>query len=324
MQDAGSWIEVWINCGLSLTRTRRGDFAAAEADSDRSLTIARETGSRYVESFALSFRGCILVVRGDYSEAQACFDRSVIITEEIRNPWDGMRSIAGLGCVSRDLGDYAIAGNRFEKAVNAFRDLGARAYEGRAIADLALLCHQTGDNEAARELCQQVLGIAQDIGQSDEQATALTYLGHALAGLGQSGEAADAYRRALDLRRELGQHHLAPEPLAGLARVALTREDPSAALAYLEEILSHLETGGPSTGSGCSIDGTGEPLRVYLTCYRVLRANQDPRAERVLEEAHNILQARAAKIDDEDLRRSFLENVTANREIAVEWKSREP
>ena len=52
--------------------------------------------------------------------------------------------------------------------------------------------------------------------------------------------------------------------------------------------------------------------------YRVLRANGDPRAEEVLEEAHNLLQERAAKITDEELRRSFLENVSAHREIISE------
>jgi hypothetical protein len=35
----------------------------------------------------------------------------------------------------------------------------------------------------------------------------------------------------------------------------------------------------------------------------------------VLETAHRLLQARAAKIEDERLRRSFLEQVPAHREI---------
>jgi hypothetical protein len=56
-------------------------------------------------------------------------------------------------------------------------------------------------------------------------------------------------------------------------------------------------------------------LRIYLTCYRVLQANADPRAEEILCTAHNLLQERAAKIDDEELRRSYLENVAAHREI---------
>jgi hypothetical protein len=64
-----------------------------------------------------------------------------------------------------------------------------------------------------------------------------------------------------------------------------------------------------------TLDGTDEPLRVYLTCYRVLSASQDPRAGEVLDAAYRLLQERATHIDDEDLRRSFLENVAAHREI---------
>ncbi len=111
----------------------------------------------------------------------------------------------------------------------------------------------------------------------------------------------------------MGQRHLAPEPLAGLSRVALNQDDPAAALAYVEEILGHLDTG--------SVDGTDEPLRIYLTCYQVLRTNDDPRAEKVLDTAHRLLQGRAAKIDDEELRRSFLVNVAAHREIVCEFAS---
>jgi hypothetical protein len=81
----------------------------------------------------------------------------------------------------------------------------------------------------------------------------------------------------------------------------------------VEQILSHLETG--------SVDGTDEPLRIYLTCYRILKANADPRAEEVLAEAHNLLQERAAKITDKELRRSFLENVAAHRELVSELQA---
>jgi len=78
--------------------------------------------------------------------------------------------------------------------------------------------------------------------------------------------------------------------------------------------LSYLETHP-------TLDGTIEPLRVYLTCYRVLRANEDPRAGEVLSAAHRLLQERAARIDDEQLRRSFLENVAAHREIIEAWEA---
>jgi len=99
--------------------------------------------------------------------------------------------------------------------------------------------------------------------------------------------------------------------LDGLADISLAQGNLAAAQAHVEEILSYLETG--------SLHPMFGPFRVYLTCYRVLRANGDTRADDILERAHSLLQERAARINDEAERRSFLENVAAHREIASEY-----
>ncbi|MCX7682073.1 MAG: hypothetical protein N2508_08955, partial [Anaerolineae bacterium] len=54
---------------------------------------------------------------------------------------------------------------------------------------------------------------------------------------------------------------------------------------------------------------------VYLTCYRVLRAARRPEAGAVLETAYRALQERADKIPEEELRRSFLENVASHAQV---------
>jgi len=118
------------------------------------------------------------------------------------------------------------------------------------------------------------------------------------------------------LRRELGQPNLALEPLAGLARVSLAQGDVTSAQARVEELLRHLESG--------TLDGATEPFRVYLTCYRVLCASRDLRAPEVLTTMHTRLQEQAARINDEELRRSFLENVPAHREIQSFFNAKSP
>ena len=77
--------------------------------------------------------------------------------------------------------------------------------------------------------------------------------------------------------------------------------------AHVKEILEHLRAG--------TLEGTYEPLRIYLTCYQVLRATEDQMAQEVLTTAAQLLQERAARIEDEETRRSFLENVAVHREI---------
>jgi hypothetical protein len=108
----------------------------------------------------------------------------------------------------------------------------------------------------------------------------------------------------------MGLQSEASESVAGLARVSLARGEVARAMAHVEEILSHLESGTPATME--------QPLLLGLTCYRVLQASDDPRAATVLEEAHQLLQEIAAKFTDGDLRRSFLENVATHRELVQE------
>jgi hypothetical protein len=54
----------------------------------------------------------------------------------------------------------------------------------------------------------------------------------------------------------------------------------------------------------------------------VLQANQNPRVQEILEQAYNLIQERAATIEDETLHRSYLENVPENREILALWEER--
>jgi len=216
-----------------------------------------------------------------------------------------------LGGVLRHLGDYDGARVHFEQALRINRETGWLRGERSALLALGQISHHLGDHEAAREYCGQAQALLAGAEVVGEQASALTLLGHALLGLGQLAEAGDAYQQALTLRKELVQPYRATEALAGLARASLAQGNRAQAQLHIEEILSYLETG--------TLDGTDEPARVYLTCFRVLRANGDPRADDILEEGYQFLQKRAAKISDEEERRSFLESIAAHREIASEY-----
>jgi adenylate cyclase len=304
--------EAWILLHLSLLSITKNNLTTAEAYLEQSTVIARQIGWPTAAARAPIFRGWIMRHRGHYCQAQLLLEQAALAMREIDLHVHGW-AVIFLGCVLQDLGDYAGAQVEFERALCGFREISARADEGRAMGRLALLSHQRGKDAAALEQGQQALAIAQDLEYRNDEAYALTYLGHALASLGQLDEADGAYRSALETRDEFGQSPLVAEVQAGLARVALVRNEPADAQNHVEQILSHLQTG--------SVDGADEPLRIYLTCYRVLKANGDPRAEDVLDEAHNLLQERAAKIDGESLRRSYLENVAAHRELVREWQA---
>jgi len=296
-------------------RWMKGNLASAMVCFQRSLRILREVGDRRSEGEALRWLGRASDFQGDYDQARAYLEESTRVFREMGSRWEETKSLTSIGRVYHGLGDYDRARAYYDRCLQVSREVGARREEAYVLSDLGLLCHHMSDDEAAREHAQQALTVFREQGGAGSyRGVPQLCLGHALVGLASFDEARDAYGQARVLSREMGLPNRAAEALAGLARVSLRQEDLPQARAHVEEILGYLETG--------TLDGTHEPVRVYLTSYRVLRATDDARAEDILEEGYHYLQERAAKISDEEERRSFLENVAANREIVEAWAGR--
>jgi len=68
------------------------------------------------------------------------------------------------------------------------------------------------------------------------------------------------------------------------------------------------------------LSGTWEPLKIYWTCYQILRAVRDPRKNDFLKEAVENLQKRAEKVTDKTAKKRYLDNVPWHREILAEWE----
>lgn len=305
---------------------RLGDFQATRSQLERALPLARSSGSRLVEAEALRTFGNVFFYEGDYARAATYQMESLPISREIGDRVGEASALNNLGEAARAQGEYTAAKGYYEQRLQICREIGDRRGECVALANLGLIAHNLGDDETALEYCQRMVRITKEIGHRSYQAYAFHNLGHSLAAQGSSltrrpdpekgdaierlDEAAHAYRQAIALRRELGEQFLAMESLAGLARVFLAKGDLSQAQSQVEEILRYIEKK--------SLDGTDEPLRVYWTCYQVLKAKHDRRARGILTTAHSLLRGRAAKIPDEETRRSFLQNVSVHREILKE------
>ncbi len=304
--DRGREIVSLQNLGLVLST--RGDWAAARDYYERSLKSAREIGYRRGENYALESLGTVFMDQGDYLAAWDIYAQTLAISREIGDRREEARSYTYLGEICRALGDYAGAREHYARSLELARAVGERASEGLTLGNLSLIAHNQGDDAAARQYGEQALQIVRESGDRRTQGYVLTALGHALAGLGQWGESLSAYQEALAIRRELGESCLVMETLAGLARLHLAQGEATAALGPAQEIAAYLEAGG-------TLDGADEPLRVYLTCYRALQANGDPRSRAILATAYRLLQQRAAQLTDEASRRSFLEQVPYHRQV---------
>ena len=298
---------------LGIVVGRQGDYEGAKQYYEQALHLKQEIGDRQGEAMVIDNLGGVFGYQGDYSQAKVYFEESLIIRREVGDREGESNELNNLGNVAAYQGDYLEARRCYERSLQIRREIGDRWGEGEGIAYLSLLFHQHGDDQTAFEYGEQAVRIARKIGHHHLLADALTHLGHSLAALGQMDQATIVYQEAVTIRRELGEDNRAMETLAGLVRVALSRNEIPQTQRWLEEILAHLETN--------TLDGTEEPFRIYLTCYRTLVAHQDVRADDILAFSYRLLQDRAAKITDPEMRFSFLENVAAHRELIAAFET---
>ncbi len=292
--------------GLLLTELgalslRQGDYSAAAAYFEQTLTISRLVGNRHGEIGALNNLGTLCLGRGAYTDARAHFEQARRLNLHVHNDWEEAAALAGLGALARILGDYGSAAALTAGALAFYRRFRNRSGIAHALNATALLARAQGRLAEAQESCAQALGLFDEIDERSGSGDSLTILGCILSDLGVWEEAESAYTRALNLRRDLGERLLAAEPLAGLARAALSQGDLRQALAYVEDILS--------LAAVCpALDGVDDGFAVYRTCHAVLSASGEvARAGSALQTAQTLLQERAAGIEPEPLRRSFLE-----------------
>ena len=294
---------------LASFQQRRGLWGEAAANYELALRIFAELGYRWGQEAVLNNLGTLHHDLGHYVEAQAFCQQGLEIATEIKNLWGAGHVLDTLGTIMRSLGDFSAAQSYYRRALQLWRTFVSPYYESDTLAELALVWHLLGDDEAAYEYSRQAELIGRAVDSPRIRATALTHLGHAQLALGLLGEAAESYRQALALCRNLDQAHFSREILAGLARIALAAGDLTQAQSFVAELLPEL--------TDDHLFGTREPLRIYLTCYQVLHAGQDPRAPEILAAAHQLLQARAAAITDARLQRCFLANIPAHRAIGA-------
>ena len=292
---------------LGLVECDLGQPAAARVYFEQAMQIARQIGDRMGESMLLNNLGLGAYYEGDLSAADAYYTQALALCRAIGNRIDEGQVLNNLGWDAMILGDYPAGQQYYEQALALARRLGDKYSESSILSNLGLLLHQTGDQAAALGCSQQALELARPAGYDSLCAEALAHQGHSLAALAQYDKAVEAYQAAYNLYQQIERPDRALEVLAGLARLHLAQGELALAVERISQVLPGLRP--------ALLDNAEEGLRVYLTCYQALQAAGDRRARPLLENAHQLLQERAARLTDTARRQSFLENVPVNRAI---------
>jgi class 3 adenylate cyclase/tetratricopeptide (TPR) repeat protein len=297
---------------LGMNCLEREDREAAARHFARGLACARALGDRRLQAQLYNNLGLLAGHRGDYAAAQDHYEQALLLAREIGERAGEGTALGNLGWLAGMTAKHEEAFAAYARSLRIAREVGDRVSEVYTLINLSACLDVLADIPRAAGYAEEALQIAQDTGERSAEAWALTYLGHSHLSAGELEAAGNAYRLALAIRRELKQDMLATEPAAGLAAVHLARHDGTAAQAALRDLLPQLD--------GSILPGTDDPLRVYHTAYRVLEAAGDPRARTILEQAHSVLEERAQQIQDEAIRRAFLERSASHQAIAAAWQ----
>jgi predicted ATPase/DNA-binding SARP family transcriptional activator len=300
---------------LTIAEREAGDYAAARRHLEEMWELSRPNGHPWDEGVARHGIGEALARQGRYGEARDYMERAVAAFRAVGDADRQATALASLTRLYTILGDVAQARVHLEQLE---RLVATGVVQYNAVQwDLvrALLAERTGDVMQMIAAAEQALAAARQTGQRQRQADALVIVGRAYEHAERWESAEAAYAEALTCYESLGRAPLTAEPLAGLARIALQCGEHLAAVAQVERVLAILVEHPWA--------GLDDPFGLYVTCYRVLDMQRDPRASQVLRDAQNRLQTSAEQINDLTLRRSFMEVVEAHRFLQQSCLSRD-
>jgi predicted ATPase/class 3 adenylate cyclase len=298
---------------MGLIALEQQNPAEAYSYFEKSLSIARETQNRAAELNSLNNMGNAAgFVQGNYLAARNYYEQVYTLARERGDRYREGIALGNLGWAAGMQGDFASARNYLGQALIIARQVGNQYQETYMLINLSNVAGIQGDALAALQFAEQAVELARKTGERSGEAWGLLYLGHAFTLCRQYERARQAFETSLLIRRELNQPSLALEPMAGLVQLALEVDDAEFALKWTEEVLEYLSNGG-------TLEGTEEPLRIYLACFQTLEMQNDPRASAVLNKAVALLDAQASRFNDDESRRSYIENVPWRRAIRDAW-----
>ena len=286
--------------------------AAQQAEKLAASALALEDHEAYLR--VMSGLGGIAVDRGRYSEALEHFRRGLAISRERGNRVREGGVLGSMGDVQRCLGNFQEAVDLGNAATRLYREIGFTTYEALTQLNIATAMRLMGDATGALGPAMRGLELARQEGNADLCAAGALVAGDVRRVLGNFDEAATYYREALGLYRQVRREMMAIECLTGLARVALAAGRRDEAQELIDQVTRYLDAGG-------TVDGTEDPIGIYLSCHKVLTALGDDRDGAYLRGGHAVLMERASPLEPAD-REGVLRRVPSHRALIDAFEQR--
>jgi len=285
-----------------------GDYAVAQQRFEQGFQLACTLGNRWTEMSTCMGLGEVMRLQGQYTQALHFLTRSITIAIEDGHTYTEVMVAAILVRLHSYLGDQSGAEVWCSRLFQLLqRTKLPKDCQRQGLLAAAEKAHYAGAAQTALAYAEQARQLTGPGDILNHQADALVILGHTQVGMAQLDAAVESYQVAITYYTKVGNRAAATEAQAGLAQVALLQGAPDQAQSWVDAILPIL-IAQPRAGFTT-------PFFTYLTCYRVLVANQDPRAQPLWQQGWALLQHDAQQIDDTRLRTAFLEKVAVHVEL---------
>ncbi|MBN1954801.1 MAG: tetratricopeptide repeat protein [Anaerolineae bacterium] len=297
---------------MALIYSTQNQYQTAQDHHLRAIAIYRATGNLQSVATSLLNLGVIKVGEGDYGAALQHFEQALQLTQRVGNRRleGAARQIIAEGF--KAVGQYERAVTCGEQALEILRAVGDPMRTWHAMHTLADAWFGLGELEKAEGYARQVVVQSQGTGARFVEGFGWHTLGMVLLSTTQIDAARQAFACAAELRQEIGTPGDRAASLAWLGVAHLHLGDVHAALQCTEEGLALAEQVGNS----------GEyPFQELWWCrYQVLAAaGEEELARRALAQACRLVEEQTERLDDPQLRRSFLENIALNRSAVQAW-----
>ncbi|MBX3080986.1 MAG: tetratricopeptide repeat protein [Anaerolineae bacterium] len=293
-----------------------GNFDKVKEMAAHAYKLLREISELLASTNALNNIGAVDLMRGDYLAAKEVFQQTLEISRRINNLDHATQALDNLGTVAMNLGDLTEAAAHFEAALKLAEtnsNLQNQTFSLQMLCQIACL---QGNYERAEALAARALTIAVGADLGFDATGARFYYATSLSGQGKVAEARPVFETALADYRAMEVLHFAMEAQAGLADLDFREGNLAEAKRRVEEAFAYMSN--PEAG------GMGDPLNVLLVCYRVFKAEQDPRAVTAIDLAHTQLQQTLVNFASDEIREQAVNNVPRFREVIEIWRIEHP
>jgi predicted ATPase len=287
------------------------NYVEAEDLCRQALTINRAINNRSGQADALNLLGVLHLDQGDFGQALICFQQSLETNGMIGRRQAEADCLSHLAAIYKKLGRLELADDHIKAALAIRYSIEDQLGKAKDRVVLGTIYVAREDYVAGRDYAGEALELFQRLGLRPLESNAWLELGLAQESLGDLAKAEAAYSQARTIYQALGNIAGVLDSRAGLARCLLAGGKTGGAQNEIEICLAELKARGST--------GLKHPVRLYLTAYWVLQAaNRKENAIAVLREGWKLLKARADTITQADLRTSFLNQVSENKEFLIQ------